>query len=88
MEFKSVIAKIKDVENNIFEYNISTIMSDFIFIIDEIYNFMKNLNEYGINRMNQILNALTIALENKDYLLLADLLSYELKPIILTADKE
>ncbi|MCB2297191.1 hypothetical protein [Clostridium tagluense] len=88
MELENVIEKIKDMEQNIFEYNISTIISDLIFIIDEIYNFMKKLNEYGINIMNQVLNGLTIALENKDYLLLADLLFYELKPMILTTDKE
>lgn len=63
-------------------------MKDILSQVDLIYNLANKLNADAISRINNVLKYVTIALENKDYLLLADLLEYELKTILVTFDKE
>lgn len=88
MELENIVYNIKDIEKNIFDYNINNVMKDILSQVDLIYNLANKLNADAISRINNVLKYVTIALENKDYLLLADLLEYELKTILVTFDKE
>ena len=88
MESSNIIKNIENIEKNIFDYNINNIMENMISQIDLIYNLVNNHSVKNINILNNVLKYITIALENKDHLLLADLLEYELKPILIIFDKE
>jgi len=83
MKLGNILIDIEKTESNIFEYNTNTIIKELISLISAMYDFTANLNQEELNKLNSILNCINISLENKDYLFLADLLTYELKPIIL-----
>ncbi|MDP4176914.1 MAG: hypothetical protein Q8900_01060 [Bacillota bacterium] len=83
MKFENILIDIEKIESNIFEYNTNIIIKELLSLISVMYDQMVNLNKEELNKVNKILNYINVALENKDYLFLADLLTYELKSIIL-----
>ncbi|MDD4803196.1 MAG: hypothetical protein PHF24_09705 [Syntrophomonas sp.] len=76
--------RIRQIQNDIFAYNIELVPAQLsnlmTSIIDQGAFDMRDINR--VQRFNQIMQASLEALQNKDYLLLADLIEYELKTIL------
>lgn len=51
--------------------------------IDELGTLLLALKEEQVQTLNEILSLLNIAFSNQDYLLMADLLEYEMKPFLM-----
>ncbi|QZY54315.1 hypothetical protein [Crassaminicella profunda] len=70
--------QVDEIIDNIFKYKIDIAIEQTITIIEEIMNDIENTISMDQNRFEDIMNYINIALQNKDYLFLADLLKYEL----------
>lgn len=68
--------------DNIYNYDIVKVMNLVEFLLKSIDIFMENNEFENINQLNDFLIMMEKAMNNKDYLLLADLLKFELIPII------
>ena len=82
--------KIGQLEKDIFDYKTEAVpaqLSDLVTTIIELPAF--NLNDVNrVQRFNQIIRAGLEALQKQDYLLLADIMEYELKKFLDLPTKE
>ena len=76
--------KIDNIEAAVFDYEITNVMNNISNVFSEILESgavnAKNPDE--LNRLNGLMGDCLTAMQNKDYLLLADHLEYKLKPIV------
>lgn len=79
MELKKKIYSIVD---EVFSCKFTNIPSFTLEIAEYIEKNRVFLNKESKNKWNEILYYLMIALENKDYLMVSDILKYELEPIL------
>lgn len=63
----------------IHEYKINEGIKRLLSLIEEIYSQINSSEKEKIHKFNEIMNYINIALENKDYLLLYDILENDLK---------
>lgn len=77
----NIIELIDIIQENIFKYNINNISKNISLLVENIVSYI-NVFEVEETKLNEILNWVNISLVNKDYLLLADILEYEFKPLI------
>ncbi|MCL2146428.1 MAG: hypothetical protein FWH52_01350 [Synergistaceae bacterium] len=79
-----IMDKLREIEKNIFDYNISGVPGDvvnlFSFIIENNATCHPDVNM--LNSLNKLMAECLAAMQSCDYLLLADLLSYKLSPIL------
>lgn len=66
----------------IFKCNFNEIIQNIVEIVEYIEGNIKFSNKESKEVWKQIMYYLTIGLENKDYLLVGDILKYELKPML------
>lgn len=78
-----LIKIIEDINKAVFDYDIDTLMQHINQLIDNLSKIMLNMEDSG--EFQQILQYMMNALENKDYLLLADLLQYELSSYLVNS---
>lgn len=70
------------IENSIFDYNIYE-MNEFINqMVNELSMLLPRFSEQDLLVLNHILSVLQEAQSNKDFLMYADILHFELKPFI------
>lgn len=74
--------KIDQICELILQYKFNDSIQNLVTVLDQILA-EKNIEQEKNNSINEILNYLDIALENKDYLFVHDLLKYELKPMLI-----
>ncbi|SHH83309.1 hypothetical protein [Clostridium grantii] len=74
-----VIEYIEDAQQSIFKYNISEITENIGNICNELEDLIKEFEDKDREQLNEILYYINMSLTNKDYLLCADVLEYELK---------
>lgn len=87
---KNLISRIKEIIKLLQSGHYNTGNERLIFVIDDMQILVKALMilheedaiDFPIEELNEKLNELVNQLENKDYLFVADLLSYELKPLL------
>ena len=79
---KRFISSIDQLQDYIFNYQLSTIRDSFIQFINELERVSHDIPNDRKVEYNQCLLYILQAFENKDYLLLADLVEYELKPLV------
>ena len=63
-------------------YDIANSQNEVLALVEQVYNQTNNLNSEELDYANDILKYLMNALSNKDYLVLGDILKYELLPLI------
>ncbi|MDU4959247.1 MAG: hypothetical protein E6X17_01085 [Sporomusaceae bacterium] len=68
----------------IFSYRLDLFTERFLELIDLLTAGMQSLTVEEQENLNSVLQVLLTAYEGKDYLLVADLLEFELKPLIGT----
>ena len=81
-----ILKQVEKIEEKIFNYNFNAVQTNINKVIESIYPYIDDINENRRNTINQVLNYINIALENSDYLFLADVLRYELVPWINAAN--
>ncbi|WP_048601374.1 hypothetical protein [Rubeoparvulum massiliense] len=74
--------KIINTEKLVFECNFGEVIKHTIDIVENIEKNIVFSNEENKQTWNQISYYLAMGLENKDYLVIADILEYELKPLL------
>lgn len=79
MKAYSIEKNIDNIIEAIFKCNFNEIIQNTLEIVEYIEGNIKFSNK---EVWKQIMYYLTIALENKDYLLVGDILKYELKPML------
>lgn len=70
------------VEEAVFAFEVAKIGANFGQLVEQLMPLMAGLDETRLLEVNQVLTAMLAAMENKDYLYLADLLHYELRPFL------
>ena len=76
--------KIDNIDLSIFDYEINNVSNNVISVFTEIIEtglINKNSNE-DMKSFNEYMNICLSAMQKKDYLLLADCLEYNIKPMI------
>jgi len=78
-----IIKNIEKIINEIYDYDIKFLINNLIQIFTDILN-CNDLIKFPtlLNKCNSIITGCYLAVQKKDYLLVADLLEYELKPMI------
>lgn len=77
-----IITQIEMTEKLIFDFHIQAAMQQFASLTEELILISGNLGQPMLDELLYIIKALNAALVNKDYLLLNDILEYELKPLL------
>ena len=80
----AVVQKVDDIEAAIFDYDIKNVMIDITGVFSEIIDSgaVETNNPNMLNQFNKLMADCLAAMQNKDYLLLADQLEFNLKPMI------
>lgn len=79
---QSVYKIICSIEDKIFRFDNKEAMSEYIKLNEEIKKIATGLDDKKLQGLMKVLNLMNTALENKDYLLLVDLLRYELVNVL------
>lgn len=79
----NLIDVIDNIQEKLFLYEFDELSNHIDIIVNKLLSVLNNLDENDGNIVKDILNVLSISLENKDYLLYNDVLEYELKPFLL-----
>ena len=76
--------KLSNIQASIFDYEIKNVSTNLVNIFSEIIdNKLIDQNSQGkMNHLNNLMNHCLVAIQKKDYLLIADLLEFELKPLV------
>ena len=81
---ESIINNIGQIQEEIFKNYSADCIQEIIKVAEEIQNLLPNLNIERQSHIIELLRHLLLALDNKDYLLVADILEYEFKPLLIT----
>ncbi|GEM_PF-5392715 len=80
---EQMLIAINKLQDTVFDYQTINISEDFIKLVNELEHITPYVSENIMEVYNnRILLPMLQAFENQDYLLLADLAEYELKPFI------
>jgi hypothetical protein len=77
-----IIETIDAIQEKIFQYDVKETGSMLAGLIEQLSSLLPGLEEQRITDLNDILSTMMAALQNADYLLVADLLKYELEPYV------
>lgn len=73
---------ITSIRQDIFEYNLEKFEEKIGMLVSSVQSGLSSIQHSQIHVVNEILEYVLIGLQNNDYLLVSDLLYYELRPII------
>jgi len=76
--------KIDNIEHAIFDYEVTNVANNVVSVFSEIIESgaVGTGDPRRLNKLNLLMGACLTAMQKKDYLLLADQLEYQLKPMI------
>ena len=80
----TIIQKIDNIMSAIFDYEITNVANNIVSVFSEIIdsNAINTKDTAALNQLNVLMGDCLNSMQKKDYLLLADQLEYELKPIL------
>jgi len=80
----TLVEKIDNIQKAIFDYEIANVAGNIVSVFQETIDTqtIDVKNPQVLNQFNQLMGECMSALQNKDYLLLADLLEYRMKPML------
>lgn len=79
---EALINNIDQIQEEIFKSYSAECIEQIINIAEEIQKLLPNLNIEKQSHIIELLRHLMLALDNKDYLLVGDILEYEFKPLL------
>lgn len=85
---EKIILQIDKLQGDLFAYRIDQVASLMINLVESLTAWVMGLTADEQAALNQVLSALLTSYEKKDYLLVADLLEFELKPLLLELQSE
>ena len=74
---------VAEIQDDIFAYRLDSFAGSFLKLVDLLVVEMQGLTPQEQVMLNPVLNAILAAYERKDYLLIADLLEFELRPLVV-----
>jgi len=76
--------KMENVQSSIFDYEIKDLSNNIVNIFTEVIEskLISSSDVEKLNYLNALMNHCLNSMQNADYLRLADLLEYELKPLV------
>jgi hypothetical protein len=77
-----LLTMIEDIQNNIFSYTLDPLSQQMLGLVETLTSGVIGLAVQNQIQLNAVLNALLDSYGKKDYLLIADLLEFELKPLL------
>ena len=81
MAIEKVIKSLDEAVDSIYEIGEDKILTSYTNLLDALENFIVTMSENGYQvDMTKELLRINEAMQKKDYILLADILSYEIKP--------
>jgi len=82
----NIINIIDKIQDSIFKFDLNDIHAEISELVNYIGNLTGKLNDCQIKTLNEILRYMSIGIQNQDYLLVADILQYELKQFVLKVE--
>ncbi len=79
---EELLTMIDDIQGSVFDYQLKRLSELIIQLVEKLMVLASSLPTDKQVAMNKVLTAILNSYENKDYLLMADLLEYELKPLL------
>jgi hypothetical protein len=79
---EKILSLIDQTESRIFMYDLNALSLELNELVNCIVSILVNVDNEKVEQLNEIVNDINIVLANKDYLLLADILEYQLKHYI------
>lgn len=83
-----LIMIIDKIQNDVFNYRLNELGKDFLQLVDLLSTGMQTLSVQDQALLAPVLRAILTAYERKDYLLTADILFFELRPLLMPAEEE
>lgn len=83
-----ILSMIGDIQDNIFSYRVDTLPYKMLPLVEALMSGNGALVVNDLPRLQGVLKALLDSYEKKDYLLIADLLEFELKPLLTKSGQE
>jgi hypothetical protein len=81
-DLEELLTMIDDIQGSVFDYQLKRLSELIIQLVEKLMVLASSLPTDKQVAMNKVLTAILNSYENKDYLLMADLLEYELKPLL------
>jgi hypothetical protein len=82
------IVLIDEIQHDVFDYRLDAFSHHFLRLIDLLAIGTQALDKQERGLLEPILNAMLHAYERKDYLMIADLLFFELRPLLAPIEQE
>lgn len=82
MEKERIVSLLNDLQHGIFYDQMTDFAENFACLAEALEQIAVRISDGRRHGFNQILAAILHACENKDYLLMADLIEFELKPFL------
>jgi len=79
---EEILTDIDNIQEYIFSLNKEAMTKGIHSLIDQITIILLQLNQENMNTLVAILKKINLGFENDDYLLIADILEFELKPFL------
>ncbi len=79
----AIIIHINHLQTLVFNREMAALNPALTDFINELSTLLPAFKEEQVQTFNEILSLLNIAISNQDYLLMADLLEYEMKPFLI-----
>lgn len=70
------------IEEHLFRYEVRQATAQLPDLIDALASLAAGMSEAQLSRLNAILTSINEALANQDYVLMADILRFELRPLL------
>lgn len=85
----TLVNSIDEIQNEIIKFNTINANNKILNLLDETVNFVNSKGNQEIeNELVNVIKFIELAMGNKDYLFISDLLEYEIKEIIKSIGKE
>mgnify|MGYP001203675311 CR=1 FL=1 len=85
IENSQLFLELNEVEKYIFSYDINEAFSKLASVVDSLHAVTQRENNKETEKINTVFQKINEAIEKKDFLLVADLIEYQLKPTLKTS---
>ncbi len=77
-----ILENIDEIQDSVFNFSIAIAKEKILVLIDQISKLIIHVVNINLPDLNKILTKLMNGMENNDYLFIADVLEFELKPFL------
>lgn len=81
MPHDKVVASVERIRDELFSFKIDTALAELQELMDELESIVENCSKEQQEYFNTLIGCLNIALENRDYLMIADIIKFDFAAI-------